>query len=222
MALIQRKARPLTRETSDFRDDRLFIIACDDTFAPQQYFDSFKLTRVQIRVIPTTDGTSHARQVLRRLMEFEHDADDELWMLLDTDHCIKNNHTRPFLDAIRDAKKKGVNVAVSRSCFEVWLLLHHVDETKVAPLKNAAETEKALRKAIGQYNKTSLKKRDYPLESVVEACQRAERLDALAGTGSIPNCNTSRVYLLWRAIVAKALPSQLPEALRPLLDVVKK
>ncbi len=222
MALIQRKARPLTRETSDFRDDRLFLIACDDTFAPKQYFDSFELTRIKIEVIPTTGGTSHARHVLNRLMEFEHEADDELWMLLDTDHCIKDNHTRPFLDAIRDAKKKGVNVAVSRSCFEIWLLLHHVDEKTVLPLKNAAETEKALRKVIGQYDKTHLKKRDYPLESVVAACQRAERLDALAGTGAIPKCNTSRIYLLWRAIVAKALPSQLPEGLRPLLTSRKK
>lgn len=30
---------PLVRETATFRDDRLFIIACEDTYAPKQYFD---------------------------------------------------------------------------------------------------------------------------------------------------------------------------------------
>jgi hypothetical protein len=33
MSLVQRKARPLTRDAASLRDDRLFIVACDDTFA---------------------------------------------------------------------------------------------------------------------------------------------------------------------------------------------
>lgn len=217
MSLFQRKARPLTRDQSDFRDDRLFLVACDDTFAPQQYFDFFKLTRVQIHVIPTQNSDSHAQYVLGRLMAFEHDTDDELWMLLDTDHCIKPDHKTAFISAIKEAKARGVNVAISRSCFEVWLLLHHVDESDVVSLANAADTEKALRKVLGEYNKTKLKSEHYPLMSVLAACQRAERLDQTVGGGDVPEGNTSRVYLLWKAIAAKALPSQLPIELQPLL-----
>lgn len=217
MSLLQRKARPLTRDTSDFRDDRLFLVACDDTFAPQQYFDFFKLTRVKIHVVPTKDGTSHAQQVLERLMAFQYAEGDERWMLLDTDHCIRNNHIPAFISAIKKAKGQGVNVAVSRCCFEVWLLLHHVDESKVVSLVNASETEKALRETIGEYNKTNLKSEHYPLTSVIAACHRAERLDQTVGGGDIPEGNTSRVYLLWKAIAAKALPSQLPAELLPLL-----
>ncbi len=217
MTILQRKTRPLTRDTSDFRDDRLFLVACDDTYAPEQYFGFFNLTRVKIHVVPTEDGTSHAKHVLERLMQFKCDEDDERWLLLDTDHCTKGNHIRAFVSAIKKAKAQNVNVAVSRSCFEVWLLLHYVDESSLAPLANASEAENALREAIGEYNKMKLKKEHYPLSSVVAACQRAERLDLTVNGGDLPERNTSRVYLLWKAIAAKALPSQLPMELRPLL-----
>jgi hypothetical protein len=38
MSLVQRQPRPLTRDAVSLRDDRLFIVACDDTYAPKQYF----------------------------------------------------------------------------------------------------------------------------------------------------------------------------------------
>ena len=53
MSLVARKPRPLTRDATTFRDDRLFIVACDDIYAPKQYF------------VGTTDGTSVARHVLK-------------------------------------------------------------------------------------------------------------------------------------------------------------
>ena len=36
MPLIARNPRPIERDKKEFRDDRLFIVACDDTFAPKQ------------------------------------------------------------------------------------------------------------------------------------------------------------------------------------------
>ena len=216
MSLIQRKPRPLNRDIADFRDDRLFIVACDDTYAPKQYFSFFNITRVPVHVVPTQDNSSVAQYVLGRLLEFEHEEDDELWMLLDTDHCIQGHHITGFIQAIRDAKQRGVHVAVSKPCFELWLLLHHVDESAVVSLPNAKLAEKALRNVLGEYNKTHLKETDYSVESVRDACFRAERLDTTVTSGDIPETNTSRVYQLWKAIAAKALPSQLPEALKEL------
>ena len=67
--LVERKSdgnHPLSRDPHTFRDDRLFIIACDDTYAPKQYFDFFRLPRIQVHVVPTTDGTSNAQAVLDR------------------------------------------------------------------------------------------------------------------------------------------------------------
>ena len=217
MSITQRKARPLNRDSTSLRDTRIFIVACDDTYAPKQYFDFFSITRVQIHIVPTEDGTSSAQHVLNRLLQFTPDEDDELWMLLDTDHHTKGSHLKNFSVTISDAKRRGVNIALSKPCFEFWLLLHHVNESAGSSLKNATEAEVALRTQLGEYDKVNLKEKHWPLASVPEACKRAERLDMTVGGGVIPNGNTSRVYLLWKAIVAKSLPSQLPPELRELL-----
>ena len=119
MSLTHRKARPLTRDAGSLRDDRLFIVACDNTYAPKQYFDFFRITRVQVHVIPTPDGSSAAEHVLDRLRNIDHEEDDELWMLLDTDHCATGSHLKSFVSAIATAKQQGVNVALSKPCFEV-------------------------------------------------------------------------------------------------------
>lgn len=221
MSLVQRKARPLTRDAVSLRDDRLFIVACDDTYAPKQYFGFFNITRVMVHVVPTQDGTSVAKYVLERLLNFAHEmkveVDDELWMLLDIDHCTVGNHFKSFIAAIKDARRRNIKVALSKPCFELWLLLHHEEESAVTALKNAQETEIALRKKLGQYDKRNLKQEHYPLASVYKACQRAERLDGVVKGGDNPSDNISQVYLLWKAIAAKGLPSQLPAELRGLL-----
>jgi len=213
MGLTQRKARPLNRDVASFRDTRLFIVACDDTYAPKQYFDFFSVSRIQVHVIETQDGTSSAQYVLRRLVEIEHADDDELWLLLDTDHCTQGTHLQTFTQALKEAREKGVNVALSKPCFELWLLLHHEDEGVVGELKNAEEAEGALRLKLGAYNKRSLKKEHYPLARVRDAVLRAEKLDNTVAGGDIPQGNTSRVYQLWKAILAKTTPSQLPPEL---------
>jgi hypothetical protein len=213
MSGVQRKPRPLKRDAEALRDDRLFIVACDDRYAPKQYFNFFRIVRVQVHVIPTVDGTSSAEHVLDRLQRIEHEEDDELWMLLDTDHYTSGTHLKSFTSALSSAKKLGINVALSKPCFELWLLLHHVPESEVVALTAAADVVRVLRDKLGQYNKANLKCENYSLASVSDACARAQRLDAAVLGGEIPQGNTSRVYLIWKAIKAKALPSQLPEAL---------
>lgn len=217
MTLIPRQPRPLTRDVASLRDDRLFIVACDDTFAPKQYFDFFQVTRVKIHVVPTPDGSSAASHVLERLLRFDHEEDDELWMLLDTDHCVQGTHLASFVGALAEARRQRVNVALSKPSFELWLLLHHVEETALGALPAAKDVEEALRVKLGEYNKTKLKQEHFPLASVSNACVRAERLDATVGGGEIPSENTTRVYRLLKAIAAKALPQQLPFELHGLL-----
>ncbi len=220
--MSNRKPRPLSRdsESESLRDDRLFIIACDDTYAPKQYFSFFSIARIKVHVVPTPtdDNKSHAAHVLERLESYEHDEDDERWMLLDTDHYIKNQHIRSFIRAIKDAQKKGIKVALSRPCFEIYLLLHYVDESEVAELKNAGEVEAALNQVLGmKYDKTNLRLTDYPLEKVRDGYFRAKALDEKTPGGDIPKSNTTRIYLLWDAIFAKSLQSQLPPELWSLL-----
>lgn len=222
MSLVHRKPRPIKRDDpARLRDDRLFVIGCDDTYAPKQYFAFFSLPRIHVHVVETKNGENAAEHVLDRLLDekrkIEPMEEDEFWLLLDCDHYTQGAHLRSFMNALARARQQGVNVALSKPSFELWLLLHHQEETALHTLTNAANVESALRTQLGQYNKTKLKKEHFPLELVPNACQRAGRLDQNA-PGEIPGGNTSRVYLLWRAITAKALPSQLPVELQSLLD----
>jgi RloB-like protein len=218
MPLSDRKARPLARDQQQFRDDRLFIVACDDTYAPKQYFDFFKIPRIHVHVVESTGGENAAEHVLDRLLQYEHLGDDERWLLLDTDHYTQGAHLQSFTLALTRARQNGIRVALSKHCFELWLLLHHIAETQLPALNNCAETDEALRTALGgQYNKTRLDPEKFSLSSVVLACERAHRLDTAVGGGNIPAGQTTRVYKIWHAMREKSLPSQLPEELRRLV-----
>lgn len=210
-----RQPRPIKRDASALRDDRLFIIACDDRYAPDQYFNFFRIPRIQVHVVPTDDCNSAAKYVLERLLKIQCDEDDERWLLLDTDHCIEESHFPGFVGALEEAQRQGIKVALSKPCFELWLLLHHIGQVDVCSLPHAEAVEAKLRAVLGSYNKCRLRAEDYPLTHVSEACARAARLDATVGGGHRPDANTSRVYKIWQSIVEKALPAQLPLELQP-------
>lgn len=208
------KPRPLKRSPGTLRDTRLFIVACDDTYAPKQYFSFLRLSRVHIHIVETDDTKSAAAYVLDRLFKFNVEEDDERWMILDTDHCIQENHFPSFIQAIRDARQAGIKIALSRPCFELWLLLHHVNESEVHSLADAYQTEIMLRRILGEYNKTNLKAEHYPLALVAKAISRAEQLDAQVLGGDRPSGNTSRVYKLLKAILQSIPETHRPEDLR--------
>lgn len=208
---MPRKPRPLLRDAATLRDDRLFILACDDRYAPRQYFAFFRIPRIQVHVIPTEDGTSSAAHVLDRLLAIEHEPDDQRWLVLDTDHYTRGRHVASFQQTLQRARQTGVNVALSRPCFETWLLLHHTGEDSLVGTESASDVAQLIRRHRGEYNKTSLKREHYPLESVVDAIRRAVHLDAQVAGGDIPQTTTTRVHRIWREIIEGAHPSQLPK-----------
>jgi len=214
-----RKPRPFARKEEDFRDASLILVACDDTYAPQQYFGFFDnlLKRVRVVVKPHDTGVSYnTLDVLHLLLDSEHIEGDELWMILDIDHYTQGSHKRSFFQALDEARRQGVKIALSRPCFELWLLLHYVDSVQVAELSDAKEAEEMLRSdvAIGEYNKTNLKAGHYPLNRVVRACKLASSLDgSIQYEGYEPKHNTTQVFKIWRSAVRKAIESELPHAL---------
>lgn len=206
--------RGVVRAPRTYRDDRVFLIACDDTYVPKQYFKLFELPRVKVLVVETRDGTSAAKHVLTRLLEIPPDSDDERWLLLDTDHYIEDSHQRGFQQAITAAKRAGVQVAISRPCFELWLLLRHVPSGGVVGLADAASVLRDLRSVLGAFAKNNLRVEDFPLESIASAIKRARELDAAVGGGDIPERNATRVYKLCESILRYSPSSTLPSALR--------
>ena len=172
-------------------------------------------------MIPATDGKSAAEHVLDRLLRYDHEPYDERWLLLDADHYTSGSHLRTFKRVMQNAANHGVRIAISKPCFEFWLLLHHADPKSIPAVSNAAETEVALRMALGSYNKASLIREHYPPETVCDAFTAAQGLEAGWGQGEIPLANGSRVYRLWGAIMQAMSEAQIPEPLRPLFDLAR-
>lgn len=218
MSLTSRKKRPLSRDKQEYRDDRLYIIASDDRYAPQQYFDSFEIPRIKILVEPTLDGTSSANHVLGRLDAYEVADWDEKWMLLDTDHYVQGSHAANFTQAITEARQKGIRVALSNPCFDFWLWLHHIDINEdFTKITDAKSVLVALRATLGSFNKTNIDTSQYSFSSVANACRVARHLDQLAGGGDRPDAPTSRVYQLWESIISNST-SQAPADLLQIIE----
>jgi len=68
----------------------LIVIASEDKYAVRQYFEFFRSTKIQFKVLETQDGKSAPEHVLTRLDEYMKEFDigdgDEFWLVSDCDH----------------------------------------------------------------------------------------------------------------------------------------
>lgn len=208
MSLLNRKPISIGRSERKLRDDRFFVVATDDTYAPTQYFEHLHLTRVKVVVLetPVDSGLSAPVYVVNRLKEAvkkarkEMQEGDEFWVLLDTDHHFRANNIAQTDEALREARQSGFKVAVSNPCFELWLLLHHKDIPPGQAFANAQAVEQELRGILGDYNKTKVKLGQFPAEKVPDAMRRARELT----TGQPdfwPETTGTHVYLLMESVL---------------------
>jgi hypothetical protein len=171
-----RKKRPLDRSTNVVRDASLIVIASEDKYAVRQYFDFFRSTKIQFKVLETEDGKSAPEHILGRLddymKEFDIGEGDEFWFVSDCDHWIKAGHIKNLVRVIQECRQKGIQVALSNPCFELWLLLHFVDFPPGDAI-TCAEVENLIRKAVGSYDKTRIFNLPIDHESVISAVKRA-------------------------------------------------
>ena len=160
------------------RDATLVIIASEDRYAVKQYFEFFRSTRIQFRVLETTDGRSAPQHVLGRLeeyiKEFEFGEGDQFWLVCDMDHWSDPSHISNLAGVLQKCRHKGIQVALSNPCFDLWLLLHFSDvpDDIRAPTCNVIETE--IRKVVGQYSKTKVYDLPISMERVRDAITRAK------------------------------------------------
>jgi hypothetical protein len=175
----------------------LIVIATEDTYAPEQYFGIFKGNGRQVKVLRTDDCRSSPEAVHQRLKDFrrQHELldDDELWLMLDTDHWTQPNHVANYVAVCTEAIQNGFQLANNNPCFEVWLLLHHDDLNASEQLSCASQVEDRLRQVLGAYNKRKLDLTKFTLDGAKIAADRAERLDA-ASDDRWPQTTGSHVY----------------------------
>ena len=164
MSLIHRPLPPLGRSARKQRDDRIFVVASEDTYAVTQYFEHVQFRRVRVITLPTTDNRADPGSVVARLKAAFADTQerkniqegDEFWVLIDTDHHFQPNHVGGTVQALKEAERQGFDVAVSNPGFAVWLLLHHDEPQRGQNYANAAAVESRLHDLIGSPCKSSV------------------------------------------------------------------
>ena len=204
---------------SGFRDARLIVLACEGANTERAYFEELVAalvpvpSRVHVEVLERGDSLSAPEQVLRSLDEFRRQylrsPDDELWAVIDYDRWGEMKLSKVAMLATH----KRYHLAVSRPCFEFWLLLHHRDPAGLSPLETAAiegegcsAVEVLLRSATESYLKHLSNAASYmPLVDIAVA--RAESLDSKPDS-RWPESPGSRVYTTVRSILK---PPQEPQ-----------
>ncbi|WP_083712916.1 RloB family protein [Paludisphaera borealis] len=171
-----RKKRPLDREATPVRDASLVVIASEDKYAVKQYFDFFESTKIQFRVLETSDGKSAPEYVHERISEyireFEIGEGDTLWVVCDCDHWVQPGHIQNPTHVIQECRKKHIEVALSNPCFDLWLLLHFADFPEEEKL-TCDEVATQLRTAVGGYDKKKVYNLAIDDEKVSSAVKRA-------------------------------------------------
>lgn len=135
-----RTRKSLQRKTG-FRDAKLIIIATEGTVTEVEYFnqlreqDIFSPLRFQIKVIPPNENKSAPNHVIKSLTNYKKQyqikADDELWMVIDRDRW----NVKMISEIISQCKQKGIGLCISNPCFELWLILHFEDLSKISSEK---------------------------------------------------------------------------------------
>lgn len=176
--LTSRRKRPLNRSIPHLRDTRLIVIATEGALTEKQYFESsmFHHRRVQVKVIPTTEGQSAPNHVYNRLKQFAAETDlqpdDQLWLVIDKDRWTDRMLSEICSKSLR--RKHRIHPAVSNPSFEMWLYLH-IDEWNEGNVPSQ-NVESALRTRLGSYNKSNLDI-DMFKNGVSDAISRAQQMD---------------------------------------------
>jgi hypothetical protein len=190
MSLLNRTPVRIGRATRSYRDDRVFVIATEDTDAPKAYFEQLgDFERVRVVSLPTDrdSGLSSPSHVVERLKAYQNAVEqdiqdgDEFWVLIDTDHRFEGTHLSGTLEALRMARHSRFGVAISNPCFEIWLLLHHEKVNPHAAWDGCKSVEERLRTILGSYRKAGIQPGQFPRRMLDTAIQNARELEESTG-----------------------------------------
>lgn len=187
---MPRIPRKLDREDGIVRDASLIVIASEDTYAVEHYFQRFRTTRVQVRVLPTEDGRSSPAAVVQRLDEysknFQLSDTDELWACIDLDHWARGGHLPNLSEVMSLCRQKGYRLAISSPCFELWIYLHF-SVAPTPPVSSCHDMTALLRAVVPGYTKKDGPPIPLTLNHVMAAIARAQDLpDAMQLEHGVP------------------------------------
>ena len=203
-----------------FRDARLIVIASEGKDTERIYFKAlakeYTNPRVHVHVLERSENeqnNSSPEHVLKQLndykSQYELEADDELWLVVDKDRWTEAMLSRVATEC---SQKVAMHMALSNPCFELWLLLHMEDAVSLPPeeqkqwMENRRKSKNAdpylkvrLRQKMGSYHESSYDALTL-IAHIENAIERARALDKKP-TDRWPQTLGTRVYLLAESVM---------------------
>ena len=202
------------------RDARLIVIASEGKDTERIYFKAlakeYTNPRVHVHILERSENeqnNSSPEHVLKQLndykIQYELEADDELWLVVDKDRWTEAMLSRVATECSQEV---AMHMALSNPCFELWLLLHMEDaaslttEEKKQWMENRRKSKNAdpylkvrLRQEMGSYHEA-----DYDALSLIvhveDAIERARALDKNPND-RWPQTLGTRVYMLAESVM---------------------
>ncbi|MBR3022511.1 MAG: RloB domain-containing protein [Bacteroidaceae bacterium] len=216
-----RNRNSLIRERHEaFRDARLIVIASEGKDTEGIYFKAlakeYTNPRVHVHILERSvdeQNNSSPEHVLKQLndykSQYELEADDELWLVVDKDRWTEAMLSRVATECSQEV---AMHMALSNPCFELWLLLHIEDAASLTPeeqkqwMENRRKSKNVdpylkvrLRQKMGSYHESA-----YDVLSLIAhvevAITRAKALDKNP-TDRWPQTLGTRVYLLVESVM---------------------
>jgi hypothetical protein len=201
---VARRNRPkdLRRRAGTRRELRTVVVFCEGQASEPDYLNAIKRlpsvranTAIRVEVDPGQGVPSTlVRRAIKRLQDNEV---DECWCVFDVEWPQNHPHLKTTVDL---AQRHGVRLAITDPCFELWLILHHQDQTAWL---HTSEAERLSRNLDGRPGKRIEAAQYLPLRA--EAARRAAALRVRhAGNGTLfPDDNpSSSLDLLLEALGA--------------------
>lgn len=124
------------------RDARLIVIATEGAYngVEKIYFETlvskefYPNSRVHINIISNKHNKSAPEKIFQNLKEFkdkyELSYEDKLYLVIDRDRW----KTPMLSDVLTKCNQNGFEMILSNPCFELWILLHFHDLSKISAL----------------------------------------------------------------------------------------
>src|SRR5574344_1286028 len=216
-----RSRNSLMRERQEaFRDARLIVIASEGKDTERIYFKAlakeYTNPRVHVHILERSEAeqnNSSPDHVLKQLndykSQYELEADDELWLVVDKDRWTEAMLSRVATECSQEV---AMHMALSNPCFELWLLLHIEDSALLTPeeqkqwIENRRKSKNGdpylkvrLRQKMGSYHESSYDALAL-IAHVEDAIERARALDKNPND-RWPRTLATRVYLLAESVM---------------------
>jgi hypothetical protein len=173
----------LSRHSGTRQSRDTVLIVTNGECTERQYFEALRREpwlSVALRVIVRREAPQAlivTAAALRDIGSYDH-----MWVVCDVDEYDVSQ-------AVIEAPARGVGLALSQPCFEVWLILHKSD--RCPGFNNASQACEQLRKLVPDWRKERLDFADFR-DGIADARDRAQR------RGEPPDANPSTA--VWRII----------------------